>query len=285
MVIYYILESVNMRRTLLALGEKCSFIDTIKYSLIGAFFSAITPAASGGQPMQILYMHRDGIKVSSSTPALLFNLLSFQVVTITMELISVVFLHSYLTPGIFTMFIIGAALNFSSLVLIIIGMCSKRLSAWLVNLTAKILKGLRVRNYEKKEESMKAALEQYHESAQLIRGNRKILIKQLTVSFIQQTVYYSIPFLVLHAFGLPPQSYILMVALQSIVFGTVSGIPSPGAVGVSEGAFQSIFRPIFTDNFINSAMVLHRGISFYLPVSVCAIVVLVCTFLRKKKHS
>lgn len=285
MVLYYVFEAINMRRTLRALGETCSLMDTIKYSLIGAFFSAITPAASGGQPMQIIFMHRDGIKVSSSTPALLYNLLSFQVVTIGLELIAVAFLHQFMDAGIIALFVVGAVLNFSALILIIIGMTSQKLSTWLVNFVARILKGLKVKNYEKKEKSMQEALEKYNESAKYIRKNKKIFVRQISVSLIQQVIYYSIPFLVLLAFGLPMQSYLVMVGLQAIVFGSVSGIPSPGAVGVSEGAFQSIFKPIFTENYINSAMVLHRVISFYLPVSICAIVVLVATFRFKNKKS
>lgn len=284
MVIFYLCEAVNMRRTLQALGEKCNLLMTVKYTLIGAFFSAITPAASGGQPMQIVYMHRDGIKVSSSTTALLLNLMSFQVVTILMELISAAFLHDYMDAGVTALFTVGIILNFSSLVLIIIGMTSKKVSTALVNFAAKILKWFKIRNYEKKENSMREALEKYNESAKYIRNNRTVLFRQFSVAIVQQVIYYSVPFCVLHALGLPEQNYILMVALQSMVFGAVSGIPSPGSVGVSEGAFVSIFKPIFTEAYINSAMVLHRGISFYLPVSICAIVVLICTFTSKKQQ-
>ena len=67
MCIYIIGESVNIGRILRELGEKSKFIHNIKYTLIGFFFSSITPAASGGQPMQIYYMHKDKISVSSST--------------------------------------------------------------------------------------------------------------------------------------------------------------------------------------------------------------------------
>ena len=78
MAVYLILEGVNMRRTLKALGEKVTFMQSVKYSLIGFFFSSITPAASGGQPMQIYYMHKDKISVANSTLALLINLTSMQ---------------------------------------------------------------------------------------------------------------------------------------------------------------------------------------------------------------
>ena len=51
MCIYIMGETINIGRILKELGEKSSFIRNIRYTLIGFFFSAITPAASGGQPM------------------------------------------------------------------------------------------------------------------------------------------------------------------------------------------------------------------------------------------
>ena len=67
MFLYLMCEAINMGRTLKALGEKSSFAKNLKYSLIGFFFSSITPAASGGQPMQIYYMHKNLITVANST--------------------------------------------------------------------------------------------------------------------------------------------------------------------------------------------------------------------------
>ena len=74
-----------------------------------------------------------------------------------------------------------------------------------------------------------------------------------------------------------------MLGLQSIAFGTTSGIPLPGAVGVSEGAFISLYKTIYTEEYINSAMVLHRGISFYIPVCVASIVFIVYSIRKHHK--
>jgi uncharacterized protein (TIRG00374 family) len=73
MLIYLCLEGANIKRTLRKLGTKISPLNAIKYSFIGFFFSGITPAASGGQPMQIYFMHRDGIDIAQSTITLLIN--------------------------------------------------------------------------------------------------------------------------------------------------------------------------------------------------------------------
>ena len=61
MFLYITCEAINIGRTLKKLNEKTTFLKNIKYALIGFFFSSVTPAASGGQPMQIYYMHKDNI--------------------------------------------------------------------------------------------------------------------------------------------------------------------------------------------------------------------------------
>ena len=61
-VIAFILgESVVIFYLLRRLGAKPKFSHCSLFSFVGFFYSAITPSASGGQPMQVLYMRRDGI--------------------------------------------------------------------------------------------------------------------------------------------------------------------------------------------------------------------------------
>ena len=127
MSIYVICEAINIGRTLKALNEKTSFFNNIKYALIGFFFSGITPAASGGQPMQIYYMYKDKISVANSTLALLINLSSMQVVTTSLALISVVINHNILNTALTWFFVIGIALNASALSLLLIAIFSKKL--------------------------------------------------------------------------------------------------------------------------------------------------------------
>ena len=105
MCVYVLCESINIGRTLKALKEKSSFWKNVKYALIGFFFSGITPAASGGQPMQVYYMHKEGISVANSTLALLINLTSMQIVTISTALVSIIFNYGYLNAPMIGLFV------------------------------------------------------------------------------------------------------------------------------------------------------------------------------------
>ena len=115
MFVYLMLEAINIGRTLKNLNEKSSFLQNLKYSFIGFFFSSITPAASGGQPMQIYYMHKNHISVANSTLALLINLTSMQIITIGLALFSVMINYQYMNKTLIILFTIGILLNLTAL--------------------------------------------------------------------------------------------------------------------------------------------------------------------------
>ena len=275
MAIYISCEAINIGRSLKILNEKSTFIQNLKYALIGFFFSAITPAASGGQPMQIYYMHKDKISVSNSTLALLLNLTSMQIITIGFALVSLCFNYQYLNGVLIVFFIVGILLNLSALVLLLIAIISKRLSRGMVHFAEKVLKFFRVKNIDAKKEKLEKELEQYHESAVYIKQNKKIMIKILLTTLVQFFVYYSVTFWTYKALGMNEANILEITSMQSVLFATVSGIPSPGAVGVTEGAFKEIFRNIYPGAMMSSAILLNRGINFYFFVIFSGIVTIV----------
>ena len=71
--------------------------------------------------------------------------------------------------------------------------------------------------------------------------------------------------------------------MQSILFATVSGIPSPGSVGVTEGAFTEIFRNVYPSEVMSTAVLLSRGINFYLFVLISGIATIINHARSSKK--
>lgn len=282
MCIYIIAESINIGRILKELGEKTKFLSNIKYTLIGFFFSSITPAASGGQPMEIYYMHKDNVSVANSTLSLLMHLWSFQIVSITMGVISAFFHFDVLKPGLIYLFILGIVLNSSALILLIIGIFSKRLSTGLIKIVVKILKFLKIKNVEQKQEKIEKELESYQQSAVYIKEHKKLMLKTILTTTIQLLAYYSVPYWIYKAFGLNTYGILYVLTLQAVLYATVSGIPSPGSVGVSEGGFFGIFRNVFSETIISSAMLLSRGVNFYLLIIISSIIVIISTLKSKK---
>lgn len=275
MVVFLALEGINMRRTLKELGEKTSLKQCIKYSLIGFFFSSITPAASGGQPMQIYYMHKDNISVANSTLALLINLTSMQITTISLAIFSLIINYKFMNRVLIILFCIGIFLNGSALVLLLISILSRRISKALIEFAVKILKFFKVKNLYRKKKKFLKELRLYQDSAKYVKNNRKLMLKIFITTIIQFSIYYSIAYWTYRALGFSQINIFELTTMQSVLFATVSGIPSPGAVGVSEGAFIEIFRNVYPTNMIKSATLIHRGINFYLFVLISGIVVIV----------
>ena len=209
--IYVICEAVNISRTLTALGEKSTFVNNIKYALIGFFFSAITPAASGGQPMQIYYMHKNRISVANSTLALLINLTSMQIVTIGLALFSIMINYQYMNKTLIILFTVGILLNLTALTLLLVGIFSKKLSRALINFAIKVLKLFRIRNIEEKKKKLEETLSKYQNNADYIKNNKRLIFRTILTTLVQYVSYYSVTYCTYRALGFKEHNIIEIV--------------------------------------------------------------------------
>lgn len=282
MIVFFLCETINVTRTLKELGEKSTFFRNFRYTLIGFFFSSITPAASGGQPMEIYYMNRDGLNVANSTLALLVNLASMQIATISIGIICVFFNWQYMNTALIIFFIIGILLNSSALALLLISICSKRMTNGLINFTIKVMNFFKVKNMEKKQEWINNELNKYQANAVYVKTHKKMIFKTIITTYIQFLFYYSVPYWIYRSFGYNQCNIFEVLSMQAVLFATVSGIPSPGAVGVSEGGFLELFKKFYPKSQIASSMLLCRGVNFYLFVIVSFVIVMISS-LRDRK--
>lgn len=282
MCVYLSCEAIDIGRTLKALGEKTTFLKNLRYALIGFFFSSITPAASGGQPMQIYFMHKDNINVAHSTLALLINLTCMQIVTISIALFSLFFNYGYMNSAMKIFFVIGVGLNLSALTLLLISIYLNGVSKGLIGFAVKVLRFLKIKNVDEVQEKLNNELNKYQESAKYIRNNRRVTFRILLTTYFQFIVFYSISYFVYLSFGLNELNAFQIITVQSVLYATVSGIPSPGAVGVSEGGFLALYSTIYTEKMLGGAMLLSRGINFYLFVIISSFVS-IGTALRGKR--
>ena len=60
-------------------NKKLSLKEAIKHNIITQFFNGVTPFASGGQPMEIYYFHKEKIGLSKSSNIVLQNFMLYQI--------------------------------------------------------------------------------------------------------------------------------------------------------------------------------------------------------------
>ena len=111
MLLFFYMEAYNIKSILNSFGEKISIFKAYKFSLIGFFFSAITPAATGGQPMEIYYMNKEKISGAHATMALLMQLCGFQISTLSLGIICAILNPSILKGGLLFLFLVGITIN------------------------------------------------------------------------------------------------------------------------------------------------------------------------------
>ncbi len=283
MISYFVFEGINNKIILASLGKKIKLLSSIKYSLIGFFFSGITPAATGGQPMQIYYMSKDNIKVEHSTLSLMVQLASFQIVTILMGFLGAIVNRELFTNGFIWLFLIGTFIKMIGLSIMIIGLFYSKFSKKIISLIIKILEKLKYSKIEEKKKQFNELIDSYNKDAKYIKSHKSIMVKSICMVFLQFLVYYTISYFVYKSFGLCQFGWIKLIMMQALLYVTVSSLPLPGSIGVSEGGFLRIYSIIYGSTVLGSAMILNRVINFYLFMLIASIVIIVTTIINSKR--
>ena len=286
MFFFIFAEGINIARTLKLLNCKISLKNGIKYALVGFFFSSVTPSASGGDPMQIYYMKKDGLAMGHSALAILTEFSSFQFVTVVMSLIGFIGCYDFIEHSVGNikyLLILGVAINVAILAVVLIMIFSKRFIVKMVDFICKILEKFHYKKVDEFREKCLIQVQEYKAGANLLAKNKKVLVKILGTTMVQIVLYHSIPYMIYLAFGLlGGANYFQFLALQAVLYISVSAMPLPGAVGVSEGGFLGIYQLLFPSELLVGSMLLSRGISFYLFVIISGVFVLWFSFKGKK---
>lgn len=288
MCIFTFAEGCNIRRGLRLFGCETSYIRGIKYAIVGFFFSSITPSATGGQPMQLYYMHKDCYSMAHSSLALLLELISYQMVTIIYAFVGFAVKWEFLSNtvgNIKYLFAVGVLLNLALLLLIGIAIFSKTLIFKLVQGVLKIVKLLSPKHLSAWEQKAHEMVGEYQSSAIYIKENKMFMLRMLFTTLVQITALHSIPFWIYHSFGLAQYGFWDIVLLQAVMFIAVSALPLPGTVGVSESGFMILFKTLFPGIYLSSGMLLSRGISFYLFVAVTGLSLAIISLRNKWKRT
>lgn len=279
-------EAVNLYRTLNLSGGGVAFFQCVKYAVIGFFFSAVTPSSSGGQPMQALYMRRDMIPISRSALALFAELAAFQCAILLYGAAAFFFAAPIIVRLPFLAkltFVIGAALNAVIFLFLLTAVFSKRIAYFLARLALRLLKLLRIKKADAIYEGMTARISDYHLYSACLKASGSVLIKTLITSLVKIGALYSVSYCVYRALGLSQASFFTVFFCNALLFVAVSALPLPGAVGVTESGFPLLFSAVYPRHMIGGALILTRGVNFYLFVLLTGALVCVFVLTGRKK--
>lgn len=281
MGVYLLMESLNIKRTMSVFGITLNYHMALKYAIVGFFFSSVTPASTGGKPMQILFMYRDGYSVSKSTLSLIFEVMNYELTMAVYAVLGYITMHDVLVMALGKVryaLLAGIFVNVCVSVLLILAVFSPKTIDFFSRLAAKIV-GLFARN----KASAAAAKVRYYASdyrkcSVYIKQNKPVIVKTFLTSAIQLFAMFSVPYFVYIGFGLREYNIFQIVMLEAVAYVSLAFLPIPGAIGASEGVLVMIFRIIFPPGLVATAMLLSRSLSYYLIVIAAGIAVLI--FIR-----
>ena len=254
-------ESVIIKYMLRLFEVKTPFRRCLKYSFIGFFFSCITPSASGGQPAQMYYMKKDGIKIGFST------------------LIMLIKIH---VGRLWWLLLIGFILNIAYIAGLVFifykPLWARKMGIKLINLLTRI-RILKEKNNEKYINKIKRICDNYMIGSEYIKSNVHTVINIFLITLVQRLFLLAVTWIVYKSYGLSGTGFWNIIALQTMIGVAVEMLPLPGAAGVTEGCFTYMFMSIFTAELVKPAMLLSRGLSFYLLLIMSALVTFVAHFI------
>ncbi len=284
MFIFISCEGINIRRVLETCGCKISLLQSFKYALVGFFFSSVTPSASGGDPAQLYFMSKDKLPVAHSALALLVELSSFQFVSCTIAIIGFFYNYDILINNIGNikyLLFLGLAINIIILLCLLVMIFSKRFALKFMNIVCNILKLFNYKKVDEFKNKFSSQIEEYHQCSIYLKKNKLVLCKIIMTTTLQMVLYHSIPYFVYLSFGLNSVNCLTFILMEAVLYISVSSLPLPGAMGVSEGGFMIMFKMFFPASILSSAMIISRGISFYLFVMISGILLSLFMILDK----
>ncbi len=275
-LMYVVMEGVSIQIILVSLGCRTNIFKCVKYSFIGFFFNAITPSATGGQPMQVLYMNNDGINMGASSVTLLFWTVIYKIALIITEGLVFIFMNSFARQYIgkyMWLFVIGIIVNVVSIFLYSIVVFSKNGARNIAFFATWLLHKLHiVKRKEKIEKKLDKLLASYNDGAKYMLSHMKTAVIVLFTTIIQRVSYFAVTWFVYKALGCSGYTCLQVIVLQSFVSVCIDILPFPGGVGVNEGFFVKLFAPVMGKSTAVSAMLLSRGASFYVILIVSAVI-------------
>ncbi len=285
-VIFIVGESVILFYLLKSTRQPARFGHCCLYSFIGFFFSCVTPSASGGQPMQLVYMKKDGLSVAISTYILMIVTIGYKMVLVLLGLgvmlIRPAGIIRYL-DSVNGWILLGIVLNviavgFMLLLLFRAGI----VGAMLNGLLSVACRFRLVKDREKWKQKIESLVDRYKQVSAYLKSHPHIGLNVLLLSILQRMALFAVTAIIYVSFGLKGESLIVILILQGMISVAVDMLPMPGGMGITEGLFLMIFAPIF-GKLTLPGLVVSRGISFYAQLLICLVMTVVGHFVIGKR--
>ena len=273
---YLLFDAMSMHYFLWRQGNRLPIASILYVTLIGLYYSNITPGASGGQPMQVYYLSKRKVPVPIGTSAISIKFFAQQLMMVllstTFWVTNAAFVDAQL-GGFKWAIYIGYAINFASIPLVLLAAFHRPMVQAVLLFFVRIGATLKlVKHPEETTVHINAGLDTYHASILRLAKQPKQLIWMLVLAGLSIMGLMSVPYAVYHAFGMVGTPWYQLFTLAFLLFVSASYTPLPGASGAQEGGFLAFFRGLFTQGTTGLAILVWRFFTYYLFLIIGAVI-------------
>jgi len=263
-------EALTVKIFAVSYRTKVSLKYLFKSTLIGSFFSAITPFSTGGQPAQIAFMNKRGVEYGEATALFVSRFIVYQVVITLLGAFGVYTAHDILSRNITKFALLaffGFVLNSAVLFFLLIFSINRNLVEWLVKALIKPLAFLRlIKNQAEAVEKTLNQIKLFHKCMIRSMSNLSLLSFAFLVTVCQMIARVSVTYFVARSVQVNC-SYVNTIMFQLVLFLVVSLIPTPGAMGASESGYVLFFSFLFGPQTV-ATLLLWRFFTYYVNIIV-----------------
>lgn len=253
-------------------------LQCIGYAFIGFFYSGITPSASGGQPMQLYYIKKDGYSFSKSCATLTAIAAMNKFVLASVGVVLLVFFNDVIHEvfyGHMGWYYLGLIIVVFWVVLLLFIMINPDLIEKIAQCIVKGLVKIHIlKDSEKIKRAMHGFFDGYRDVKKSLLEDRKKVTYMFLISYLQRFFLVVLTYIVYRGFGLSGSSIQYIMMVQVAIMISVDMLPLPGAQGITEFLYKRVFEGVFTSQYLTASMCVTRFANFYFLLLVGILAVL-----------
>lgn len=288
--------------------RKYHFHQGLAVSMVGAFYSGITPGASGGQVMQVYTLKKQGAEVSNAASIMVMYFILYQIALISFGVFAILFKWNLLSEigsfaikfdenftlelSLIPLTIIGFVINLSVILMLFLMSYSHKFHNFCMRYGIGFLAKLHIiKNPDKTRENLRIQVENFKIELRRLQSNIPTTILILILCTLMLICRFSIPWLS----GIALDAYGYVIGVDGQIVHTVGDIsirsmfdacflssyhqmitgliPLPGSAGVSELFFAKLFSNFYsTPAKMTGAQIIWRTATFSFVLLVAGLV-------------
>lgn len=287
LILFIIGISAEISKYFLMTKKCCNITDwktARRVVLLGRYYDNLTPGAIGGQPFQIMYMHKRGIKKGYDTIIPIIGMITTQLGFLIVAILSFLFFGNRVESSVLGLGILGLIFYAIFPALIFLATFCPNILTNIISAFVKFFHRLHIiKNEQATIEKTTSTINNYAKCVKDILQKPKLALAVLGLSVVFQICITILPFFIITAFGGKIEFFTCFATILAVT-SAVYIFPTPGNTGAAEISFASVFSSL-TAGYIFWAMLFWRFFTFYVYIIMGVAIYAVIAYEKKTgKH-